>query len=99
MATSNNLNFEKQKCVGSKLPKMNDIRIDHPSYNTHWTIDIGHILPTLWGPFVFWTYSGGSCPNQHAVSIQVVSQIPQTNLGFHPYGGFFMPITHPLLDW
>src|SRR5512135_1316596 len=63
---------------------MKDRKIDHSSYKTRCAIDFGHILSTLRSIFAPQTYSGRSCPSQHAVSIQIVSQIPQTNLGLHP---------------
>src|SRR5512139_1037380 len=56
----------------------------YSSYNTRCSIDSGHILAILWGFLAPQTDSGCSCPHQHAISIQVVSQIPQTNLGLHP---------------
>ena len=58
--------------------------MDHSFYNTRCTTDSGYILAILWGFLAPQPDSGCSCPHQHAISVQVVSQIPQTNLGLHP---------------
>src|SRR5512139_1374486 len=59
-------------------------RIDYSSYNTYRSCHWDRLLATLWGLFAPRKYSERLCPGQHAVSIHIVSQIPQTNLGLHP---------------
>ena len=58
--------------------------IDHSSYKPYWNCYWGRPLAIRRGLFAPRTYSGRLCPGHHAVSIQIVSQIPQANLGFHP---------------
>ena len=63
---------------------MLDKKIDHSSYKVYLKPPFDRFLTILRGYFAQWPYAGQSCPNQHAVSIQIVSQIPQPNLGLHP---------------
>src|SRR4030043_1620418 len=58
--------------------------VDHSSYKTYLKSPFDRFLAILLGHFTQWTCSGQSCPHQHTVSIQIVSQIPQPNLDLHP---------------
>src|SRR4030043_682702 len=59
-------------------------KVDHSSYKTYLKSLFDRFLAILLGHFTQWTYPGQSCPNQHTVSVQIVSQIPQPNLDLHP---------------
>src|SRR5512143_22121 len=54
------------------------------SYETYLNRSFDRLLTILPGHFARWIYSGHSCPHHHGVAIQIVSQIPQTNLGLDP---------------
>src|SRR3974377_491180 len=56
----------------------------HSSYKTYLNRSFDRLLAILPGQFARWIYSGRSCSHQHAVSVQIISQIPQANFGFHP---------------
>src|SRR5512143_1327478 len=59
-------------------------KTDYSFYKTYlnWIFDRFLAIPL--GHFTQGTSSGHSCPHQHTVSIQIVGQIPQPNLSFHP---------------
>src|SRR4030043_463842 len=59
--------------------------VDHSSYKTYLKSPFNRFLAILLGHFTQWTCPGQSCPHQHTVSIQIVSQIPQPNLDLHPH--------------
>jgi len=59
-------------------------KIDHSSNKTYLNHSFDRFLAILLGHFTQWTYPGQSCPNQHTISIQIVSQVPQPNLDLHP---------------
>src|SRR5512135_588641 len=63
---------------------MFDNEIDQSSYKANRTCDFDRLLAILWSPFASQRSFGRSCLSQHAVSIQIVSQIPQAHLGLHP---------------
>jgi hypothetical protein len=56
----------------------------HSSSETYLNRPFDRLLATLMGHVAQWIYPGRSCRSQHAVSIQIVSQIPQPHLGLHP---------------
>src|SRR5512139_864083 len=59
-------------------------KIDHSSNKTYLNRTFDRFLAILLAHFTRWIYREHSCPSQRAVSIQIVSQIPQPNLGFDP---------------
>ena len=56
----------------------------HSSYRACLNCPFDRFLAIPLGHFTQWIYPRHSCPCQRTVSIQIVGQIPQTNLGFHP---------------
>ena len=60
-------------------------KTDHSFYKAclNWAFD--RFLVILLGHLTQWISSGHSCPHQHAVSVQIVSQIPQPHLGSYPH--------------
>ena len=63
---------------------MLDRKIDHSSNNAYSECQLDRLLAILLGYFAQWMHLGPSCPHQYTVSIQIVSQIPQANLGLYP---------------
>ena len=60
-------------------------KTDHSSYKTYLNCPFDRFLAILLGHFTQWISSGHSCPHQHTVSVQIVSQIPQPHLGSYPH--------------
>src|SRR5512136_1049659 len=60
-------------------------RTDDPSYKTYLNWLLGRFLTVPLGHFTRWISSGHSCPHQRTVSVQIVSQIPQSHLGLYPH--------------
>ena len=57
----------------------------HSSYKAYLNYPVDRLLAILLGHFAQRMYLGHSCPNQHAVSIKIASQISQPHLGFHSH--------------
>ena len=56
----------------------------HSSYKACLNCPFDRFLAIPLGHFAQWIYARHSCPSQRTVSIQIVGQIPQTNLGLDP---------------
>jgi hypothetical protein len=60
-------------------------KTDYSSYKAYLNGPFDRFLAGLLGHRTRWRSLGHSCPHQPAVSVQIVSQIPQPHLGFYPH--------------
>jgi len=76
--------FKSYEFVESKLPEMLNTKVDHSFYRTYLIRPFDRFLTILLGPSAQRICPGHSRRNQHAVSIQIIGQIPQPHLSFDP---------------